>query len=304
MISFILILLAIAAIVATLLTRRKSILFALIPILLLLVLANSFTIVPTGFTGIRTTFSQINPISASPGFNFKVPFVEKIHLVNNKQQDISFSAKVWGETADKTPVYASDVVISYTILPEASSWLYANISNPNKPIDEKLVASAIKSAMVRLSVDDATNRAIIEPEALSKLQEAINGKFGENHISINAIVINDMDFEESYNAAIAERSIASQRKQTQAIENETNLQKAETDKAIAVAKAQAEAESKRITAEAEANATLIQAEAQAEANRKLSNSITDNILLNQLIEQWNGSLPTALGADILSLFQR
>ena len=304
MISFILILLAIAAIVATLLTRRKAFLFSLIPILLLLVLANSFTIVPTGFTGIRTTFSQINPVSAEPGFNFKIPFVESIHLVNNKQQDVSFSTKIWGETADKTPVYASDVVISYTILPEASSWLYANISNPNKPIDEKLVASAIKSAMVRLSVDDATNRAIIEPEALSMLQEAINGKFGENHISINAIVINDMDFEESYNAAIAERSIASQRKQTQAIENETNLQKAETDKAIAVAKAQAEAESKRITAEAEANATLIQAEAQAEANRKLSNSITDNILLNQLIEQWNGSLPTALGSDILSLFQR
>lgn len=304
MISFILILLAIAAIVAALLARHKAILFSLIPILLLLVLANSFTIVPTGFIGIRTTFSQINPISASPGFNFKIPFVESIHLVNNKQQDVSLSTKIWGETSDKTPVYASDVVISYTILPEASSWLYANISNPNKPIDEKLVASAIKSAMVQLSVDDATNRAVIEPEALKTLQEAINGKFGENHISINAIVINDMDFEESYNAAIAERSIASQRKQTQAIENETNLQKAETDKAIAVAKAQAEAESKRITAEAEANATLIQAEAQAEANRKLSNSITDNILLNQLIEQWNGSLPTALGADILSLFQR
>lgn len=292
MISFILLLLAIAAIVATLLTRRKVTLFSLIPILPLLVLANSFTIVPTGFTGIRTTFSQINPVSAEPGFNFKIPFVENIHLVNNKQQDINFSTKIWGETSDKTPVYASDVVISYTILPEASSWLYANISNPNKPIDEKLVASAIKSAMVRLSVEDATNRAIIEPETLKTLQEAVNGKFGENHISINAIVINDMDFEDSYNAAIAERSIAAQQKQTQAIINATNLEKAQTD-----------AEVKRVAAEASANATLIQAEAQAEANRKLADSITNNILFNNLIERWNGSLPTALGTDFLSLIQ-
>lgn len=303
MISFILILLGVAAIVATLLTRRKSILFVLIPILLLLLLVNCFTIVPTGFTGIRTTFSQINPISAEPGFNLKIPFVERIHLVNNKQQDISFSTKVWGETSDKTPVYAADVAISYTILPEASSWLYTNITNPSKPIDEKIAASAIKSAMVQLSTEEATKRSIIEPLTLTCLQEAIDGKFGANHITINAIVINNMDFEESYNAAIAERSIASQRKQTQTIENETNLQKAETEKAIALTKAQADAETKRIAAEAEANATLIQAEAQAEANRKLSNSITNNILFNRLIEQWNGSLPTALGTDFLSLIQ-
>lgn len=303
MISFILILLGIAAIVATLLTRRKSFLFALIPILLLLILFNSFTIVPTGFTGIRTTFSQINPNPAEPGFNFKIPFVERIHLVNNKQQDITFSSKVWGETIEKTPLYAADITVSYTILPEASSWLYANITNPSKPIDEKITASAIKSAMVQLSTEEATKRSVIEPLTLTCLQEAINDKFGANHIIINAIVINNMDFEESYNAAIAERSIASQRKQTQAIENETNLQKAETEKAIALTKAQADAETKRIAAEAEANATLIQAEAQAEANHKLANSITENILFNQLIERWNGTLPTALGTDLLSLLQ-
>lgn len=303
MISFILILLGVAAIVATLLTRRKSILFALIPILLLLILFNSFTIVPTGYTGIRATFSQINPNPAEPGFNFKIPFVERIHLVNNKQQDITFSSKVWGETIEKTPLYATDITVSYTILPEASSWLYANITNPSKPIDEKIAASAIKSAMVQLSTEEATKRSIIEPLTLTCLQEAINDKFGANHITINAIVINNMDFEESYNAAIAERSIASQRKQTQAIENETNLQKAETEKTIALTKAQADAETKRIIAEAEANATLIQAEAQAEANHKLANSITENILFNQLIERWNGTLPTALGTDLLSLLQ-
>lgn len=303
MISFILILLGVAAIVATLLTRRKSILFALIPILLLLIIASSFTIVPTGYTGIRATFSQINPNPAEPGFNFKIPFVERIHLVNNKQQDITFSSKVWGETIEKTPLYATDITVSYTILPEASSWLYANITNPSKPIDEKIAASAIKSAMVQLSTEEATKRSVIEPLTLTCLQEAINGKFGANHITINAIVINNMDFEESYNAAIAERSIASQRKQTQAIENETNLQKAETEKAIALTNAQADAETKRIAAEAQANATLVQAEAQAEANRKLANSITENILFNQLIERWNGSLPTALGADLLSLLQ-
>lgn len=49
----------------------------------------------------------------------------------------------------------------------------------------------------------------MEPIALQQLQTAIDQKYGGNPvISIVAVNIDDMDFEESYNQAIAEKQIA------------------------------------------------------------------------------------------------
>ena len=50
-------------------------------------------------------------------------------------------------------------------------------------------------------------------------------------------------------------------------------------------------------AEAEAQAIIIAAEAQAEANRKLSESLTDDILAKLYYEKWDGQLPQYMGGD-------
>ena len=281
-------------------THNKQKKFTAVPILIitglvLIVLGNSFTIIPTGYTGVRTTFGQVSESVADKGFHWKKPFIEKIVLVNNKQQDITIDSKIWGETEEKTPVYATDVVITYQINETASAWLYSNVTNHKNLIDNKLVASALKSAMVELDVETVTNRSYVEPLLVDKLQMAVNEKYGENVIIIKNTVINNMDFEESYNQAIAEKSIASQNRQRQAIENETAVAKAEADKQVAIAKAEADAETRRIAAEAEAEAILTKANAEAEANHKLSDSLTDNIIKNKTVEKWDGSLPIVNG---------
>lgn len=210
------------------------------------ILGNSFKIIPTGYTGVRTTFGQINATVATKGWNWKIPFIEKIALVNNKQQDFTIDSKIWGETKEKTPVYATGIVITCQINENSSAWLYANVTNLKSIIDDKLVASALKSAMVELTVETVTNRSYVEPLLVDKLQMAVNEKYSENAIIIKNTVINNMDFEESYN--------------------------------------QADAESKRITAEADAQAALTRAEAEAEANRKLSESLTEAIIKNKTMD--------------------
>jgi regulator of protease activity HflC (stomatin/prohibitin superfamily) len=54
-------------------------------------------------------------------------------------------------------------------------------------------------------------------------------------------------------------------------------------------------------AEAEAEAKLIAAEAQAEANRKLAESLTDEILKQSYYEKWNGQLPSVMtdGSNVI-----
>lgn len=175
---------------------------------ILLIAGSSFKIVPTGYTGVRTTFGQISEKTVQKGFNFKAPFVQSIKLVNNKQQDVKIDTEVWGESKDKTPVYASNIVITYQINPEKSSWIYANVSDYHNMISADIVASGVKTAMVELDALNVTDRSKIEPSVKANLQKSLNEKYGENTISVFKVVINQMDFEKEYNEAIAKKSLA------------------------------------------------------------------------------------------------
>ena len=99
---------------------------------------------------------------------------------------------------------------------------------------------------------------------------------------------NNMDFEEAYNTAIQQKSIAQQNADKQKIENEAAIAKAEADKQVAIT-----------NAEAEAQKTSIAADAQAEANRKIAESLSDTLIEYQKIQKWDGKLPTVSGSNAL-----
>lgn len=218
------------------------------------------------------------------------PFVQNISLVNNKQQDIRFTDKIWSETKEQTVVYMENVTVTYQIVPESSAWIYANVENwVEELVDIDIVSSALKSAARALSADIVTDRSVIEAEAERLLQAALDGKYGENRVAVKGVIINNMDFDESYNQAIAQKSQAIQEQQEQAIRNQTNIDKA-----------RAEAEAERERAQGLADAELIQAEAKAKANEIISNSITEATQRQDAIDKWNGELPRYAGGGDMS----
>ena len=154
-------------------------------------------LVPTGYTGVRTTFGQIDDSTVQNGFNWKIPFVQSIATVNNKQQDISFAdEEIWSETKERTSIQYKGITVTYQINSEKSAWIYANISDyENNLVSKGLVSSSIKSSSKTLSDTDATNRSIIEPLALKNIQSSIDEKYGKDVIYINKVVINNADFE-------------------------------------------------------------------------------------------------------------
>lgn len=256
-------------------------------------LSASFTIIPTGYTGVRTTFGQIDDSTVQNGFNWKIPFVQSIATVNNKQQDISFAdEEIWSETKERTSIQYKGITVTYQINSEKSAWIYANISDyENNLVSKGLVSSSIKSSSKTLSDTDATNRSIIEPLALKNIQSSIDEKYGKDVIYINKVVINNADFDESYNKAIADKQKAQLAAEQQEILNQQNIDKADADAKAAVTKANGDAEAKMIAAEAE-----------AKANETLEKSITDNILKDKYIEKWNGQLPKVVSDDSSMLF--
>jgi len=285
---------------------------AAIALLVLILLFNSFAIIPTGCTGIRVTCGQISPVTLQAGFTWKIPFFQQIITVNNKQQDMTFGSDsaIWGETQEKVPVFFSNVTVSFSVGTEKSAWIYSNITNYTENlVSAPLVSSALKEASVTFSAEEVTNRTLIEPMAQEKLQAALNAKYGENTVYVYKVVINNMDFEDSYNEAINRRSLAQKEKEAQEIENQTAIAKAEADAKVSVTEAeakaqqvkisaQADAEAAKIAADAEAYAIEAKAQAEAKANGELAASLTDEVLKNKYYETWDGTLPKVVtGSD-------
>ena len=299
MINFIFIIgLAVLIIGAIIAFNKESMIGAIASVILgaaIALFGMSFVIIPSGYTGVKTTFGQIAEETLPNGFNWKTPFIESIEIVNNKQQDAGFAqkdSKIWGETSEKVPVYMADVTVTYQIDNEKSAWIYANVSDyKSQLISDAMVASALKNAAVQFTAEQVTVRSNIEPAAQKELQESLNNKYGENVVHILKVVINNMDFEDSYNEAINQKNLAAKQAEAQTIQNQIEIDKATKDAETQRIAAEAQATAETAKAQGEADAIRIKAEAEAEANRKLSESLTDNVLRNKLYDKWNGELP-------------
>lgn len=244
----------------------------------------SFTIIPTGYTGVLSTFGQISDKTLPNGFNIRIPLAQEISLVNNKQQDIVFTDDaIKSETLERNTVTFSGVTVTYQINPEKSAWIAANVSNyEDNLVNESLVASAIKTSSKTLSPVDVTNRSILEPKAQECVQESLDQKYGEGTIKVNKVVINNAQFDDEYDQKIAQKQQSQMAYETQAIENKKNIEKAEADAKV-----------KQTTAEAE-----------AKANQTLENSLSKNVLTSKFLDKWDGQLPKAMtgeGGSILDI---
>lgn len=285
-------------------TIGKVIGIGFVVLIAIIVIFSSVSIIPTGYTGVRVTFGQVSNAVVPNGFNLKIPFVQNIIQVNNKQQDITFGNVISAETNERNEVYFSGITVTYSISADKSSWIYSHVSDyQNNLVSESLVGSALKSVSKTLTPTDVTSRTIIEPLVKDSVQNSLNEKYGNDVVLIHKVVISNATFDEEYNQKIAQKQQAQMAYETQQIENQTAIEKAEADAQVKITQS-----------EAAAQALIIQAEAEAEANDKLTESLSEEVLRNKEIEAWDGKLPNVyvtsgngegatmleLGSDIIS----
>jgi regulator of protease activity HflC (stomatin/prohibitin superfamily) len=152
------------------------------------------------------------------------------------------------------------------------------------------IISWSKEVIARYKVADilGTERANVN----LALTEYLSDKFENYGITISNVSLINIEVDEETQEAINQKITAQQNAETQAINNQTSIDKAE-----------AEAKVKTTTAQAEADALLIEAQAEAEANRLIQESLTGNVLTEKYIEKWDGELPNYMvGADSATLF--
>ena len=259
--------------------------------LILLILGCSITFVPTGYIGIRTAYGQISGSPVSTGIHFHVPFVENIHKMNCKQQEMVFDKdKIWSETSERTEVYAENIVVDYQINAEYGAWIWSNIEEWDTNLVKRTsIESGLKAAFKQYNDTDVTDRSKIEKTAKEYIQKSLNTKYNNQVVTVISVTISNINFSDAYNDAIEKKAQAKLSAEAQAYENQKTIDQAK-----------AEAEKQRIEAEGKAEAKIIEAEAEAKANEKISKSITPEILQREWIQKWNGKTPSVVSdSDIM-----
>ena len=257
----------------------------------ILIIWSLFVSVPTGFTGIMTTFGEISDKTIEAGLNTKAPWQE-IVLMDNREQKTEFKFLAFSKDMQNVTV---EGYVSHQIDPKAAMTLYRTVG---KKYYEVLVPSRLEeTGRVLISQNSAeeliANRESIAPQLTEALRNVVK-PYGLNIISISL----DLDFEDKFTDAIEAKQVATQELLKAQTQQEQKTMEAQQQAERQKIEAQAKADIAKLEADAEAYAVKTKADAEAEANKKISQSLTEELIKYMETNQWNGTLPsTYIGGD-------
>ena len=247
---------------------KKIVLPVVIALLLIIVIANSFTVVQAGHTGVLVTLGKVNDSVLQEGVHFKIPFIQQCVLIDNRIVKLEVETEAFSKDLQSV---MTTLAINYRVDTSKSYSIYKNIgANYEAVLVTPAVNEVLKAITAQYTAEQSvTNRALISEGLVTGLNEKLN----DIGLYVTDVNIINFDFSEAFITAIEEKQVAQQK-----------LLKAETEKQTAITNAEAEAQTIRIKAEAE-----------ADANRIISESITENVINYKKLEKWDGVLPRVTG---------
>lgn len=251
---------------------EKYIKRGIIVIILIITLFCSFKTIKSGEVGLRVRFGKIVDSSLKEGFNFKIPYIEKIVKVNIKVQKVEIETE---SSSKDLQTITTKLAVNYKVEGEKAFSLYKQVGNSyEETILIPAIQESIKAVMSEYTAEQTiTKRNEVSDKCLDEIQDKMS-KYGIHIAEFNII---DLDFSQAYNQAIEEKQVAEQK----------------------VLTAQQELEKAKIEAEKK----IVNAEATKKANDLLKQSLTEELIAKQFIEKWNGKLPeTYASDDVLGIF--
>ena len=279
---------------------QKRQLFSLLSVIIIII--GCFKTVPTGSTGIVTTFGRIENITLDAGIHFMSPW-KRVITMDNRTQKQSIEMQCFSSDIQEVSV---TYTVNYQINKANAQEIYRTIGT--EYFDKIVMPKALEA--VKAVFAKYTAEALIASR--SNLSKEIEGvlvdDLASQNIQITATSIENIDFTDAFTNAVEAKQVAEQ-----------NKLKAQTEQAQATLEAQAAAERQVIQAQADADASILAAQADAEVAKIAADSSEyvgkkDAAILSQIGEQlekypnltkykyyekWNGKLPEITGADNL-----
>lgn len=263
-------------------TKRivKWVIIGIVALFLLITLFNSFKTIPTGYIGVKTRFGEVQSTMLNEGMNFKIPYIEKIVLMDCRTQKTEYTMEASSKDLQKISNFK--VAINYNISKDTANQLYREVGVDYKSI---IVEPAIQEAMKATIANYTAEELITKRNEVSAFAlESLYDKLQDKGIQLTSLNILDLSFSEEFDKAVEEKQIVEQ--ETQKAKYELEKAKVENEKKIENAKAEAEVmkqQNKEITEE---YLKLKEVE-----NQKA------------MIDKWNGVLPSTMtGNDVSSIF--
>ena len=262
-----------------------------------LIVLSCVAVVPTGYTGILTTFGRVEDRTVSSGINLIAPW-QKIVKMDNRTQKVQIQTSAFSSDIQQVDLiisvnYCIDQSTAQTLYKTVGENYYDNIMFPRIQENTKAVFSQYTA-----------ENLIAKRDELSDLVADTTSKdLASYGITIVSISIEDIDFTDAFTNAVEAKQVAAQNKLTAETEQAQKTMEEQAAAERAVIAAQAEADKSIIAANADLEVVKVQAEAalyagekEAEMNKRISESLTMELIQYYWIKQWNGVLPsTGLG---------
>ena len=271
---------------------KKSFIIVIAAVVVLAVIGfTCTTTVQTGYTGIVTTFGKVEDITLEAGFHFKTPF-QKIITMDNREQKTSFKTEAFSSDIQQVEVDGS---INYAINKSTAMNLFKEVGTDyfNKLVYPRML-EITKGVFSKYSAENLiANRQQLSEDIRDGLHQELKD-YGINVISLS---IENLDFTDAFTDAVEAKQVAAQRKLQAEIEQQQKTMETQQAAERQRINAEAEASVAKINADADAYAVKVRSEAEAEANKKIAESLTENLIRSNEIKAWDGKLPVYIGGS-------
>lgn len=297
MIWFILAVLALIAAIVIAILRYQGASIAAFGAALLFGILSIIASVPAGYVGVVSTFGKVDENARDAGLYVKAPW-SSVTQMSIQEQRYAFDTVAYSSDIQEAAVKGS---VNYIIDKTAAVNLYRTVGVNYL---EKLIAPRVVESLKDVFSHYRAEELISQRDSISKaICEKMNQELKTYGITIVGLQIEDIDYSDLFTSAIEAKQVATQEKLRAQTEQERVTMEKEAQLARDKAQAETDAEIKRINAQAEADRVKMLADAEAEANKKISESLTEDLIKYTQVSNWNGVMPTTVvnGNDITPL---
>lgn len=143
-----------------------------------------FRFIPTSTTGVKTTFNKFSR-TLSPGLNFYVPFLQKIHIVSNRLEQDTFKFEV---KTDDNIFCKLAISIQYRIKPENTEVAFYSMDSP---IDQ--MNSYIESTILNVSSSMTMNELFKSRNAICQdVSKTLSSKMEQYGYTIENTLVTEI----------------------------------------------------------------------------------------------------------------
>lgn len=273
--------------------------FLTIGLAVILLLVSCVGIVPTGYTGILTTFGAVENRTIGAGFNLIAPW-QRIVTMDNRAQKVEIQTCAFSSDIQQVDIQMS---VNYCIDQQTAQELYKTVG---KNYYENIMFPRIQENIKAVFSAYNAEALIVNRELLSTATaELLRNDMTPYGITIISIAIEDLDFTDAFTNAVEAKQVAAQNKLTAETQQAQKTMEAEQEAERAIIAANAQAEQNIIAAKADLEVVKIQSDAayyagekEANMNGRIADTLTPSLIEYYWIKQWNGLLPTTvLGGD-------